>query len=62
MLLLLVILAGFLLVPGVTMFLLYYLFARRFEEIKGRELQKLVTECSGGRIPANQYFINPKKS
>lgn len=61
MLLLLSIVAGFLLVPGVTIFLLYYLCARRFEEIKGRELQRLVTECLEGRIPANQYFIKPKK-
>jgi len=46
MLLLLGILGGLLLVPSVTLFLLYHLCARAFEKTKSRELQKLVTECA----------------
>jgi predicted transcriptional regulator len=46
MLLLLGILGGLLLAPGATLFLLYRLCARAFEETKREELQKLVTECA----------------
>ena len=46
MLLLLGILGGLLLVPGATLFLLYRLCTRVFEETRTEELQKLVTECA----------------
>ena len=46
MLLLLGILGGLLLAPGATLFLLYRLCTRAFEETKREELQKLVTECA----------------